>query len=151
MHLIIEFCHPNSLVLRHGSVAIALLRKWLKISFLLSTAVKFVCLVYSKAFHAMYDNILIAILHYSGFSDAASCFKRSVLSGRTQQVRLKQGLSSCRRVVCKVPQGCMLGPLMYAIIHLVLSATCSTASSMRMISSFIVRFLKMRPNYTVAE
>lgn len=74
-----------------------------------------VLLDFSKAFDMLNHEVLLAILHYVGFSNVAEQFINSFLSNRTQQVICNQKYSSFLDVRVGVPQGSILGPLLYTI------------------------------------
>uniref|UniRef100_A0A1Y1NKD6 Reverse transcriptase domain-containing protein n=1 Tax=Photinus pyralis TaxID=7054 RepID=A0A1Y1NKD6_PHOPY len=77
-----------------------------------------VLLDYSKAFDRISHNILIAILKHIGFSGSASSLINNYISGRSQYVMLDGDASDTRPVVLGVPQGSILGPLLYIIYTL---------------------------------
>jgi hypothetical protein len=74
-----------------------------------------VLLDYTKAFDMLQHDILIAILHYVGFHQAASNFISSFLSNRKQRVVIDGNFSNYLNVAIGVPQGSVLGPLLYSI------------------------------------
>lgn len=70
---------------------------------------------YSKAFDMINHSILIAILEYIGFQTSAASLVSSFLSNRKQRVCLDGEISETRAVESGVPQGSILGPLLYSI------------------------------------
>ena len=74
-----------------------------------------VLLDFSKAFDMLNHKILLAILNYIGFSENACHFLSSFLTGRSQQVVCNQRCSSLLDVRLGVPQGSILGPLLYTV------------------------------------
>lgn len=74
-----------------------------------------ISLDFSKAFDMLNHKILHSILHYIGFSDNATNFIRSFLSDRSQQVVYNKKYSAPLSISVGVPQGSILGPLLYTI------------------------------------
>lgn len=74
-----------------------------------------VMLDYSKAFDMLNHDTLVAILNYYGFSADAIGLIKSFLTDRVQQVKIKGSTSEMLNVICGVPQGSILGPLLYSI------------------------------------
>ena len=70
----------------------------------------------SAAFDTVDHEILLQRLHMSfGIDDSALTWFRSYLLGRTQYVRRGSSRSLTVRLVCGVPQGSVLGPLLFIL------------------------------------
>ena len=67
-----------------------------------------------KAFDTLDHTILLTKLHYHGIRDASNWFK-SYLSKRTQYIECNGSSSSIRDIETGVPQGFILGPLLFMI------------------------------------
>ena len=80
-----------------------------------SEASVLVSLDFSKAFDMLNHSILCSMLHFIGFSENAQQFISSFLIDRTQQVVYDGQYSSIMPVRVGVPQGSILGPLLYTI------------------------------------
>ena len=70
---------------------------------------------YSKAFDTVDHDLLLAILHYVGFDNAALNFFKHYLSGRSQCVKIGDNISKSRLLKRGVAQGSVCGPLLYVI------------------------------------
>ena len=69
----------------------------------------------SKAFDTLNHNILLSKLKYYGLDDNAVKWFRSYLSDRSQYVEIDNTRSSTNPIKTGVPQGSILGPLLFII------------------------------------
>ena len=69
----------------------------------------------SKAFNTVDHQILIKKLQYYGIDGTALEWFKSYLSNRKQYISTQEISASCLDIICGVPQGSMLGPLLFLI------------------------------------
>ena len=69
----------------------------------------------SKAFDCLDHNILLSKLHFYGFNPLSLTLMKSYLENRRQFVRLDDVDSDSLVITTGVPQGSILGPLMFLI------------------------------------
>ena len=67
----------------------------------------------SKAFDCIPYDLLIAKLRAYGFDDNAVVLTYSYLKGRKQCVQINNKYSSFQEVISGVPQGLVLGPILF--------------------------------------
>ena len=67
----------------------------------------------SKAFDSIPHELIIAKLHAYGFDENASVLIQSYLKKRKQSVRINNVYSSFQHIVSGVPQGSVLGPIIF--------------------------------------
>ena len=69
----------------------------------------------SKAFDTIDHDILLTKLQFFGIRGIANLWFKSYLENRTQYVQYNTGLSTKKTIKCGVPQGSVLGPLLFVI------------------------------------
>lgn len=74
-----------------------------------------VLLDYTKAFDRINHQLLLAMLHFVGLEHESFELMKNYLEHRRQMVRLRDTTSDIVEVNCGVPQGSVLGPLLFAI------------------------------------
>lgn len=72
-----------------------------------------------KAFDSINHKILLTKLYYCGLRGKMYDLLKSYLSKRTQIVKLKNSVSTSLDVTHSVPQGTVLGPLLFIIYIMV--------------------------------
>ena len=70
---------------------------------------------FSKAFDTVKQQILLKKMEYYGVRGIAYAWIKSYLSNRKQYVEYNSCKSSCKGLSCGVPQGSILGPLLFLI------------------------------------
>ena len=69
----------------------------------------------SKAFDTLYHELLIAKLHAYGFNKNSLSLIHSYLKNRWKRVKINKSFSSWFELLTGVPQGSILGPLLFII------------------------------------
>ena len=87
-----------------------------------------VFLDFSKAFDTVNHKVLLSKLHHYGIRDKAYSWLKSYLSNRSQFVSYNGHKSSEKNITCGVPQGSILGPLLFLIYINDLSNICKFTS-----------------------
>ena len=79
-----------------------------------------------KAFDTVEYTILTTKLNAIGIDDSAGSWFKSYLTGRKQVVKINGRLSTAGNITCGVPQGSILGPLLFNIYvnHMITSVNC---------------------------
>ena len=76
----------------------------------------FVCVIFmdlSNAFDTIDHDLLIAKLEAYGFQEDALVFMKSYFTNRQQRVRGNSNFSMSEGIISEVPQGSILGPLLF--------------------------------------
>ena len=69
----------------------------------------------SKAFHCIFHELLVVKLHAYGFDESSLKVIISYLKNRTQTTKVGSSFSELLDIIYDVPQGSILGPLLFII------------------------------------
>ena len=95
----------------------------------------------TKAFDTVNHNILLAKLHNYGIRGVANDLLRSYLTNRYQYVTIGNTSSSKQPIKCGVPQGSVLGPLLF-LIYINDIANCSKIGKIRIFADDTSAFVE---------
>ena len=102
---------------------------------------------FSKAFDTVNHDILLQKLHHYGIRGTAFMWFKSYLSCRYQYVTYNSTESSKTLIKCGVPQGSILGPLLFLVYINDLANVCKTSMPLLFADDTNLFFLWKRPSY----
>ena len=71
-----------------------------------------------KAFDTVNHEILLTKLEHYGIRGVINSWFRSYLSDRRQSIEIDKCISETETIVCGVPQGSVLGPLLFLLLSM---------------------------------
>ena len=99
----------------------------------------------TKAFDTIDHKIILRKMSYLDVDQAAIKWFSSYLSCRTQRCSVNGKLSTARTLSCRVPQGSILGPLLFVIYRLTISPTpCGTLYQECLAMTPILRYVSAK-------
>ena len=90
-----------------------------------------------KAFDTVNHDILLRKLEHYGIRESASAWFKSYLSDRKQYVHLNGTDSEMKGITCGVPQGSVLGPLLFLYISMIFQTSLRNLSSIFLLMTLI--------------
>ena len=93
---------------------------------------------FSKTFHMVWNSVLHEKLSCLGFKDQVINWIRHFLVGRTMKVIVKDAQSEAAKVRSGVPQGSVLGPILFLLFikHVAANLSCVRSAQLIMFACF---------------
>ena len=101
----------------------------------------------SKAFDTLNHEILLAKLQHYGINGLTLKWIKSYLMGRKQFVQIKESRSSEQTIVCGIPQGSILGPLLFILYINDISNASTLTESLIFADDTSIFYSHSDPNY----
>ena len=93
-----------------------MLERWKKFWIKAVIYVQYLWICQRPLIHFINHNLLIVKLGAYGFDTIALYYIKSYLDNRKQRVRVNSNFSSQQKIIAVVPQGSILGPLLFNIL-----------------------------------